>query len=121
MLAEASVVDPEVVALLDEEARAAASASLDAARAAFAETGSWGEAGPLQLTLREPSLMYVDGPSTTPAIVSVHTTDAAWSAAVMGPSGACYWVTTTKDGRTRYGQGTGCTGRDALAASGLAW
>jgi hypothetical protein len=121
LAAQASVIDPEVVALLDEEARRAATISLDLAEEAFAATSSWDEAGPMQLTLIQPSLMYVDGPSTSPAIVSVHTTKAGWAAAVMGPSGTCYWVSISGDGLTRFGTGQECTGRAALGADGLDW
>jgi hypothetical protein len=121
LLAQASAIDPEVVALLDEEAQRAATVSLGLAEEAFASSSTWAEAGPLQLTLVQPSLMYVDGPSTSPAVVSIHATRAGWGAAVMGPSGTCYWVTTSSSGVTRYGTGHDCTGRAAFAADAPAW
>ena len=121
LLAQASVVDPQVMALLDEEAQRAASVSLDLAEGAFASGASWAEAGPLQLTILQPSLMYVDGPSTAPAVVSIHATRDRWGAAVMGPSGTCYWVTTSSAGLTRYGAGRECTGRAAFSAGDPAW
>jgi hypothetical protein len=121
LLDQASVVDPEVVAVLDEEAQRAATVSLELAEEAFASSSSWAEAGPLQLTLVQPSLMYVDGPSTSPAVVSIHATRAGWGAAVMGPSGTCYWLTTSSAGLTRYGTGRECTGRAAFAAADPAW
>ncbi len=121
LLAQASVVDPEVVALLDEEAQRSATVSLELAEEAFASSSSWAEAGPLQLTFIQPSLTYVDGPSTSPAVVSIDATRAGWGAAVMGPSGTCYWVTTSSAGVTRYGTGQECTGRAAFAADDPAW
>lgn len=121
LLAESSEVDPEVMGLLDEEAQGSATLAVDLARDAYAATSEWTEAGPAQLTLAQPSLVFVDGPSTSPIVVSIQATGGAWAAAVMGPSGTCYWVKTTSNGATRYGTGVTCTGRAALAAQDAAW
>ena len=75
---------------LDEEARKAATNALDMATRIFAVTDSYETAGPAQLTEQQPSLIFVDGPSTSPAVVSVDASETSWAAAVMGPSGDCY-------------------------------
>ena len=69
----------------------------------------------------DPSLLFVDGPSTGPSVVSVYAGAAGWAAAVGGAHGTCYWVAVALDGRTRYGTGTPCTGMAALAADRGAW
>ena len=69
----------------------------------------------------ERTLLYVDGPSTAPSVVSVYAGTAGWAAAVRGGDHRCYWVALTPEGRTRYGTGTPCTGTAALGADRPAW
>jgi hypothetical protein len=106
---------------LDEEARTAATNALDLAAKIFAGTDSYETAGPAQLTEQQPSLLFVDGPSTSPAIVSVDASETSWAAAVMGPSGDCYWIRAAADGAVAYGTGRACTGADARSADARAW
>ena len=121
LAAEAAEVDPAVTALLDAEARSSARLALGSAKELFAESSRWADAGPAQLTLAQPSFIYVDGPSTSPTVVSVDASGGRWSAAVMGPSGTCYWIATTISGPTRYGTGSLCTGLAAHAAANAGW
>jgi hypothetical protein len=121
LAAESSEADPEVTAVLDDEARSSARLALGLAQELFAGTEEWSEAGPAQLTLAQPSLIFVDGPSTSPTVVSVDATAASWAAAVMSPSGTCYWIATTSSGSTRFGTGSLCTGHAALHASDPSW
>jgi hypothetical protein len=113
---------PTTVAhLLDVQAQTSASDALGMARRALSAGGSLERADVADLARTRPSLTFVDGPSTTPTIVSVAATNAAWAAAVMGPSGTCFWVTLRPGADPRYGTGDTCTGRAALAADGWSW
>jgi hypothetical protein len=75
----------------------------------------------VQLADADPTLLFVDGPSTAPTIVSVAVTGGVWAAAVMGLSGACYGLSIDAHGAVRYGHAGVCTGRAALAAARTAW
>ena len=110
-----------VAITLDTQARDSADHALALARDVLAQTSSPLDAGPFQLSGIQPSLLFVDGPSTAPAVVSIATVDTAWAAAVKGPSGACYWVRLSAAGDATYGTGRLCTGEAAMAASGTAW
>jgi hypothetical protein len=109
-----------VVDLLNSQARAAATAALDAARRAAASDGL-DEATAARLATLEPDLLFVDGPSTAPSVVSVYAGPAGWAAAVQGGKDVCYWVARTATGRERFGTGTACTGPAALAADAPSW
>ena len=95
--------------------------ALTAARVAFADSTSYVNAGPAQLSAIEPSFQYTDGPSTAPNVVSVAATADSWSGAVMADSGTCFWLRTNSTGATTYGQGTPCTGAAAAGASAPSW
>jgi hypothetical protein len=110
-----------VARLLDEQARDAAERALALATTAPGGHVDLSAAGLTELSGGDEALLFVDGPSTAPTIVSVAQTAAAWGAAVMGPSGTCYWVSRTTDGVVRFDRGTTCTGQAALAAARLAW
>jgi hypothetical protein len=83
--------------------------------------GSLAAAGPSELARSQPSLVFVDGPSTAGSIISVLATGSSWAAATMAPSGTCYWIRLDADAATAYGTGTTCTGRAALAAADPSW
>jgi hypothetical protein len=106
--------------MLDARARTAATGALDAART-VASTGSIADASPNALTALDPTVLYVDGPSTGPSVVSVYAGAAGWAAAVHGAKGTCYWIAVAADDRTRYGTGAPCAGMAALAADRPAW
>ena len=113
--------DPVTVGnMLDANAQAAATAALDAARR-IAAGGSIADAAPNALTAIAPTILYIEGPSTGPSVVSVYAGAAGWAAAVHGAKATCYWVAVAADGRTRYGTGSACTGMAALAADRPAW
>jgi hypothetical protein len=114
----ASTVD---AASLDIGAKSAAVDALAAAREVWLETSSLGEAGTARLAVLRPQLIFVDGLSTASTIVSVSASDVSWAAAVMGPSGACYWVRVNAEGEARYGTGRACTGEAALGATDVTW
>jgi hypothetical protein len=112
---------PEVMALLDSQARSSATRALELATSVALDTGGLAAAGPGQLTQAQPSMLFVDGMSTSPSVVSVEATPDRWSAAVMAPSGLCYWISLDPDGVASYGTGRACTGAAAAAAHGTAW
>jgi len=109
-----------VTALLDGQARDAATSAL-AVAAEVASSSSYDAARPEALAAHDQQLLYVDGPSTAPSVVSVYNGAAGWAAAVQGSGDTCYWVAVTPDGRTRFGTGSVCTGMAALAADRSAW
>ena len=119
--ADPGTADPSAVGnMLDAHAQQAATTALDAARQ-IAAGGSISDATPNALTAISSTVLYVDGPSTGPSVVSVYAGAAGWAAAVHGAHSACYWVAVAADGRTRYGTGSACTGMAALAADRSAW
>jgi hypothetical protein len=111
----------DVVALLASQARASATRALELATTMALDAGDLSQAGPAQLTMAQPSMLFVDGMSTSPSVVSVEATAEVWAAAVMAPSGLCYWVSLDDDGEISYGTGRACTGAAAFAADAPAW
>jgi hypothetical protein len=99
----------------------AAERALALARGALGSHGDLSAAGMTHMAHGDEALLFVDGPSTAPTIVSVAQGSGVWGAAVQGPSGTCYTVSLTTDGPPRYGHGKPCTGEAALAATGTAW
>jgi hypothetical protein len=69
----------------------------------------------------EHDVLFIEGPSTGPSVVSVFASAAAWSAAVQGSEGSCYWVALSPSGAARYGMGSRCTGMAARAADRDRW
>jgi hypothetical protein len=126
---EATSTDPigadaapsEVAGLLNQQARDAATGALETAQEIAATSSLAESAGTAQLTAAQPDVLFVDGPSTAPSIVSIYTGAAGWAAAVHGAAHACYWVAVTPEGATRYGIGRDCTGMAALAADRSGW
>jgi hypothetical protein len=106
---------------LDEQARAAARGALEAARAVLRAEGTLDGAGPLQLASMRADLIFVDGPSAVPDVVSVAGSASVWGAAVMSPSGTCFYVRIDDRRRVAYGTGSTCTGQAALDADRSAW
>ena len=104
----------------DAPARADARTAAAAAREASRGRPTLTDAGPGQLSAIERSLVFTDGASAAPGIVSVAGTDDTWAGAVMGASGACYWIRLGPSGTT-FGTGELCTGSAALSADEPAW
>jgi type II secretory pathway pseudopilin PulG len=108
----------------DDEAREATRIALAAARAAAAEGGSFLAADHVMLSTLQPGYTFVDGPSTMPAIVSVAGDRRAWAAAVLGPSGTCFWIRADLAGTVSTGTTSrttfSCTGRSVLGGDDLA-
>ena len=117
---EAVASTDAVTALLDGQARDAATSAL-AVAAEVASSSSYDAARPEALAAHDQQLLYVEGPSTAPSIVSVYNGAAGWAAAVHGSGDICFWVAVTPEGHTRYGTGAACTGMAALAADRPAW
>ncbi len=109
-----------VARLLDGQARDAAGRALALARGALGR-GDLAMLGVAQLADADPTLLFVDGASTAPSIVSVAVGGGVWAAAVMGPSGACYGVSIDTRGVVRYDRSRPCTGQAALAAARTTW
>jgi hypothetical protein len=123
MLPGIDAVDAEAASslpVLDAPARADARTALGTAREAMRGRATAAEAGPGQLSTIERSLVFTDGPSPAPGIVSVATVGGRWAGAVMGASGTCYWVSAGPSGVT-YGSGESCTGTAALTATETGW
>ena len=117
---QASVVSP-VDRTVDLQAKANARTAEGAASAAYQSAGGFATVLPQQLSILDPTLTYTLGPSTAVNVVSVAATPAAWGAAVLGPSGTCYWVTLNVITVPHYGTGTPCTGTAALGARKSSW
>jgi len=113
-----SVTDPLTI---DAAARADARTALNAAREAAAGRATFFDAGPGHLAQTADSLIFVDGPSQAPGVVSVASVREAWGAAVMGPSGTCYLLRFAPGDGVTYGTGSACTGDEALTARGASW
>jgi hypothetical protein len=105
---------------LDQAAREAADEALGYAQTALAADGSFAAAGAGQLAAVGSALLFVDGPSTAPTIVSVALTDTVWAAAVASPEG-CVWIALASSGAVARDSGTECTGEAALSATGAGW
>jgi len=106
---------------IDSTARADARTALVAARRAAAGSATFLEAGPGQLGSRASAMIFVDGPSQAPGVVSVASTRDEWGAAVMGPSGTCYLLRFAADAGVMYATGVVCTGDAALVADDPSW
>jgi hypothetical protein len=103
--------DPSSV---DSDAEKATGIALATARVAFVEHGSFLRAGPAELSALLPRYTFVDGPSTTPRIVSVASTADTWAAAAKDPDGTCYWIRVTSAGDVSRSIGWECRGAAAL-------
>jgi hypothetical protein len=112
-----SIDGPADLSGTDADAEEATRIAFAAARAAFTERGTFLDAGPAQLTVLQPGYTFVDGPSTMPTIVSVATERHAWAAAVLGPSGTCFWIRAGADGSIASGTSSECTGASVLEPS----
>jgi hypothetical protein len=113
--AAAGQIDGPTGSLTEADAEEATEVALSAAKIAFTEHRSFLDAGPSQLGVLEPAYTFVDGPSTTPEIVSVAATTDTWAAAVQGPGGTCYWIRATRSGDVTQGLRSDCTGSAALS------
>ena len=100
----------------DADAEEATRIALASAQAAAAG-GSFLDADPARLSALQPGYTYVDGPSSMPEIVSVAADRDTWAAAVLGPSGTCYWIRARDDGSVETGISTTCTAGALLARS----
>jgi hypothetical protein len=105
---------------IDVPARADARSALAAAREAARGRASLAGADPGRLSAIDRSLIFTDGPSPAPGIVSVAIDGHSWAAAVMGASGDCYWAKLGPAG-VSYGTGSLCTGTAALTADVSTW
>ena len=120
----AAVTSPTASAVntaVDVPAKAAAKAAASAASAAYQASNGFATIGPDQLSLLDPDLTFTEGASTADTVVSVASAQAAWAAAVLGPSGTCYWIKIGGIGAVSYGTGTTCTGAAAMAAAQPRW
>ena len=106
---------------IDSTARADARTALIAARRAAAGSATFLDAGPGQLGAIGSAMIFVDGPSQAPGVVSVASTRETWGAAVMGPSGTCYLLRFASGEGNTYGAGQVCTGAAALMVNDPGW
>jgi hypothetical protein len=117
---EVAAVQESSLPALDVPARADARTALATARVAARGRATLADAGPGQLAAIDRSLIFTDGPSPAPGIVSVAIEGHSWSAAVMGASGTCYWLKLGPNG-VAYATGSLCSGTAALAAGDSHW
>jgi hypothetical protein len=113
-LAVGRIDGPAPLSGTDADAEQATEIALAAARAAFTARGTFLDAGPAQLSTLQPGYTFVDGPSTMPRVVSVAAERHAWAAAVLGPSGTCFWIRAGADGSVTSGTSSRCTGASVL-------
>jgi hypothetical protein len=108
-------VERQTSASTDARAEEAIGLALAAAEVAFSTHGTFLDATPARLTSLQPGYIFVDGPSTTPEIVSVAATAGTWAAAVQAPGGLCLWARAAAMGDVTHGIGSDCTGAAALS------
>jgi hypothetical protein len=126
--AEAAAASPSAIVpsegvvngMLNTSARDAANTALGTAMQ-VAKTTSLDRVVPTALSAVNHELLFIDGPSKGPSIVSVFAGATAWAAAVRGSGDTCYWVALAAGGQARYGVGSPCTGIAALAADQPGW
>jgi hypothetical protein len=116
-----TTVPAGVARLLDAQARDAADHVLSLAQGEVADDGDLSSADVAWFTQQDGALLFVDGPSTAPSIVSIAASTTSWGAAVMGPSGTCYLVSLRSNGAIAYDRGATCTGESALGAARVSW
>lgn len=125
----------------DRAAQSSLRNALTAAKTAYTDQSSYGQATSTDLPAIEPSLTYVAGnvasadqagPPAVPSfkVVSVNVASVAgtdnqiWEAAVLSKSGKCYWIKDIASGNgagTFYGTGATCTGVAAAGAAAASW
>ena len=109
---------------VDQTAGDALDEALGYAQATLVAGGSLSNAGPGELSAigkgSGSGLLFVDGPSTMPSIVSVAVAEGTWAAAVASSDG-CLWINLGQDGQIARQAGGECTGAAALAATGTTW
>ena len=106
---------------IDSTARADIRTAFAAARRAASGPATFFDAGPGQLAATGSPMIFVDGPSRAPGVVSVASTSGIWGAAVMGPSGTCYRLRYAPGDGVTYGTGGVCTGAGALTVTDPSW
>ena len=78
----------------DDQAKANLMAAAEVAEAIYGETGSFEDAGTVEMEDALSALDYRDGSTDSryPTELSVDTTTHSWSAAALSYSGYCYWI-----------------------------
>ncbi len=111
-----------VVSAADAQTQTVLLDTLTRARGLMLGGGSPALAGPGQLAHGSKGIIYADGPSFAPTIVSVGATHAAWGAAAMSEGGLCFALRLDARGTPNYGTiSAGCTGANALQVTGASW
>lgn len=101
----------------DIQAKQNEQTALLAAKTYFNSSGSYSGINAAELAGIEPSLHFVDGPSTDVAIVSVGTDGSSVAFAVLAPSGTCFYAKDSGTGGETFGSGATCTGQAAFAGA----
>ena len=117
----------------DRAAQSSLRNALTAAKTAYTDNQSYGQATDVQLPAIEPSLTYKPAGTASTGFkdVSVSVTSVVagdqqiWSAAALSKSGRCYWIKDVATGvgtaGTFYGVGGACTGTGATGAALAQW
>jgi hypothetical protein len=111
----------------DDQAKANLMAAADAAEGIYGETGSFDDAGPIDMEAALPALDYHSGSvdSPGPTELSVDTTTDEWGAAAISYSGYCYFIRleATFEMLRRYAVlvPPPCDGEEARSATSMDW
>ena len=118
--ASGSVTGTGAISAADAAAQDVLRRTMTRARALAGHPPNLQDAGVGRLSIK--GVVFTDGPSLSPRIVSVAATRHGWAAAAMSDSGLCFGVRLDGDGTLRFGTlPTVCTGTDALGVSSFSW
>jgi hypothetical protein len=118
----ASVSGVDGISTADAAAQDVLRRTTTRARVAAGHPLDLAQAGPGELSGRIKGVVFTDGPSLSPRIVSVAATPEGWAAAAMSDSGLCFGVRLDGDGTQRFGTVlTSCTGAQAMGVAGTSW
>jgi hypothetical protein len=117
-----SVTGVDGISAADKAAQDVIRQTMSRARALAGRPLDLSTAGPGQLSAHEKGVVFTDGPSLSPQIVSVAAAQSGWAAAAMSDSGLCFAVRLDGNGAVRFGTvPLACTGTAALKVSGVSW
>jgi hypothetical protein len=109
---------PGVALATDVQAKQTLSQALSAATSAASAQGGYGSLDASALSAAEPSITFVDGPSSSPTTVSVAGGSGGLALATRSTSGTCWLVFSDGSGTTWYGAQTGLSSCAAPSLSG---
>jgi hypothetical protein len=124
ILDQADSADSQTASAQARVAQSALRNALIAAKTYMTDDGTFNGVSPAKLHDLDPTLTFVDADTPVAAAdtVSFAIVGERFAAAALSENGICYWITEdVAVSRTKYGQGTPCTGTGALAATDSSW